>query len=73
MQIRATEVKAVGKIRPALDAEGADNGIAEGGKGLRGGARVDMAAILAEADIARVVSDIFNGPVLATDMSQLSE
>jgi hypothetical protein len=32
-----------------------------------------MAAILAEAAIARVVSDIFNGPVPATDVSQLSK
>jgi hypothetical protein len=66
-------VIAVREIGPTLDVEGADNGIAEGGEGLGSGARADMAAILAEAAIARVVSDIFNGPVPATDVSQLSK
>jgi hypothetical protein len=66
-------MKAVGEVRPALDAEGADNGIVEGGEGLGNGARADMAAILAEADIAWVVSGIFNGPVPARDVSELSK
>ncbi len=66
-------MKAVGEVRPALDAAGADNGFVESGESLRSGARMDRAAILAEADITGVVGDISNGPVLATDMSELSE